>query len=477
MGMGLQTRGAPQGQRSIPPRRWSLPRWALMLVLLFAAGLLFAIPDSEPPQTVPAHRKEVRFWHFWGGRDRPVVEGIVQRFNDSQDRYFVRAIAMPGQNLDLKFFLTVAGGDPPDLMNQDDPVVADWAHRGALTPIAELATGEELAALGEWLLPAARALGSYDGQLYALCNGLDIRALYCNQTLLQEHGLQPPRTIEDLDRIANVIAPPSDPPGRKRMGFLPDPRRLWAWGVVFGGRFADPSVAEPRAVVRCDEEPIVRALEWMTSYSRRYGPTEVTAFRSGDQALTGAAFPLLQQRRYAVIMDGQWRVRDIEEASRGRRAGDPPLDQFTAVPLPPPSGGRSHAGWVNGNFFVVPRGAKHPQGAWEFMKFWSGFGGHELQAAEACAAGGWIPASHQVIRQPAYQQLLARQPLLQTFVGLAESENQIPTPSLPVASMYYQEVVSAAEDAMYQGADPRARLQLAADRIRARLKEVLDARR
>ena len=83
---------------------------------------------------VPAGREEVVFWHFWGGADRPIVEEIVERFNDSQDRYWVRAIAMPGSNLDLKFFLSVAGGDPPDLLNQDDPIVADWGHRGVLTP-------------------------------------------------------------------------------------------------------------------------------------------------------------------------------------------------------------------------------------------------------------------------------------------------------------------------------------------------------
>ena len=93
----------------------------LALVLLFFVGCSTAEPQHDP-------REEVVFWHFWGGRDRPVVEEIVRRFNDSQAEYRVRAVAMPGANLDLKFFLSVAGGDPPDLLNQDDPIVADWAH-------------------------------------------------------------------------------------------------------------------------------------------------------------------------------------------------------------------------------------------------------------------------------------------------------------------------------------------------------------
>ena len=42
---------------------------------------------------------------------------MVERFNDSQQQFFVRAIAMPGNNLDVKLFLSVTGADPPDLVN------------------------------------------------------------------------------------------------------------------------------------------------------------------------------------------------------------------------------------------------------------------------------------------------------------------------------------------------------------------------
>ena len=165
--------------------------------LLLLVTMLFPVEGCAPTPVARENREEVVFWHFWGGRDRPLVEAIVQRFNASQDRYVVRAIALPGSNLDLKFFLSVAGGDPPDLLNHDDPVVADWAYRGVLTPLdeltAELDTKAEQERLSEWLFPAARQLGTYDERLYALCNGLDIRALYCNKTLLDQYGLALPR--------------------------------------------------------------------------------------------------------------------------------------------------------------------------------------------------------------------------------------------------------------------------------------------
>lgn len=445
-------------------------RCVLTLAMLLAVALSALVGYAGE---LPAdERDEVVFWHFWGGRDRPIVEGIVERFNASQERYRVRAIALPGSNLDLKFFLSVAGGDPPDLMNHDDPVVADWAHRGVLTPLDELANASEQERLKQWLFPAARQLGTYDDRLFALCNGLDIRALYCNKTLLDEHGLPLPVSVADLDRIAQKIAPAEDSTGRRRMGYLPDPRRLWAWGIVFGGEFTDGQGA-----VTADSSEIIAALDWMAGYSRRYGPSEVAAFRSGEQALTGSTFPLLADRRYAVVMDGQWRVRDIAEAQAAADERGEQLDEFVATALPSPAGGRQDAGWVNGNFFVVPIQARQKQGAWEFMKFWVGFDEQTAPAtAAACVAGGWIPASQKVVDQPAYQRALEEQPLLKEFVRLAASENQVPVPALPVASLYYQQVVQAAQSVMYRGEDAETALRRAAQHTRARLQEVLDDR-
>ncbi|MCA9259007.1 MAG: extracellular solute-binding protein, partial [Planctomycetales bacterium] len=463
-------------------RRWvhhqGVRTGSLVAVAIFAAsgcGAPATTSTASNDEPVAAQREMVRFWHFWGGRDRPIVERIVAQFNRSQSAYHVRAVAMPGSNLDLKFFLAIAGGSPPDLLNHDDPVVADWAFRGMLTPLRDLTSRDEYQRLEQWLLPAARKLGTARGELFALTNGLDIRALYCNESWLEEVGLKPPTTLDELDRIATTLAPPGANEPYRRMGYLPDPRRLWAWGAVFGGAFGDATSDDPQHMIACDDPRVVAALEWMASYRRRYGAAQVAAFRSGEQALAGAAFPLLADRRYAVVMDGQWRVRDIAAASEADRRAGRPSDKFCAVPLPGPDGKASDAGWVNGNFFVVPRGAATPQGAWEFMKFWVGFEADANSAAEACAAGGWIPPSQQIIDHPAYQAELARQPLLKVFVDLAASPRQLPVPAIPSAAYYYREVNDAAARTLYtdDGDDPHRELETAATRARRRVRETL----
>ena len=439
---------------------------AVFVALLVGLGCGLWAWATRTASSITSDREEVVFWHFWGGADRDVVDQIVSEFNASQDVYQVRAVAMPGNNLDLKLFLAVTGGDPPDLVNQDDPIVADWAVRGALTPLDEIASEAELEQLEDWLQPAARRLGQYGGRRYALCNGLDIRALYYNKSLLDELQLDPPESLAELDQIATAATAFNEQGRPTRFGYLPDPRRLWAWGVVFGGSFYDH---QTRAVTAA-EEPLAAALSWMTAFRTRYGAKQVAAFRQGDQSLPGKTFPLLADR-YAMVMDGQWRVRDIRNAQAAQRQRGETVTQYGVCPLPPPAGGRAAAGWVNGNFFLVPRGARQPGGAWEFMKYWCGFGGRESTAAEICIRGGWIPVSQAVVRQPRFQKHLSAEPLFAQFVTLARSEHQIPTPVIPGAPFFYRTINQAAATAMYTEppSDPTALLQSAAHEIQQHL--------
>ncbi len=436
-----------------------IAKWTLSLAFITAVVAPLLLGRSNRVAT-PGDRVEVVFWHFWGGADRAIVEDVVNRFNQAQEEHFVRAVAMPGNNLDMKLFLSVTGGDPPDLVNQDDPILADWAERGALTPLEAYAESKDVAALRKWLFPSALRLGTYDQKIYGVCNGLDVRAMYYNQTLLNEFGLKPPKTIEDLDRISDTIAPVSKQ-DHQRFGFLPNPKLLWSWGIVFGGEFVD-SNRQPSL----DNPGVVKALEWMADYGRRYGDSAVS-FRARDQSLPGKEFPLLAGR-YATVVDGQWRVRDLAAAQASAESRQQKPNDYGVCALPTPDGGRENAGWVNGNFFVVPRGARNSAGAWEFIKFWIGMDGNEHHAARTCAEGGWIPVAQTVVETEEFQSFLNEQALFRTFVELAASPNQIPRPNIPGAQLFDREVRNAASQAIYRhdGTTARQRLEAANSRIR-----------
>ena len=84
----------------------------------------------------------------------------------------------------------------------DVPVVTD-VHED--TPLDEVASPREVEQLASRLVPAAVRLGSYRGRMYGLCNGLDVRALYYNKTLLDQHGLaQVCRVLYNLNEFTFV---------------------------------------------------------------------------------------------------------------------------------------------------------------------------------------------------------------------------------------------------------------------------------
>ena len=65
-------------------RNWISGFVLTCLIALMAVGWL-----SRETDLPLENRQEVLFWHFWGGRDRAVVNDVVKRFNESQDRFFV----------------------------------------------------------------------------------------------------------------------------------------------------------------------------------------------------------------------------------------------------------------------------------------------------------------------------------------------------------------------------------------------------
>jgi len=424
-----------------------LRNWTLALSLLLAC--LWLLRGGKAEQANTDGRTEVLLWHFWGGADLEVVRDVVARFNAAQAEYRVREISMPGNNLRAKLFLSAAGGDPPDLINIDDPVVADWYELGLLRPVDEIIGPQQAEQISEQLFPAARELSSYSGKLVGICNGLDVRALYFNRTFLRQQGWAVPQTLEELDQLNDRVRELGL--SQPRFAFLPTPRRAIFFVNLFGGSVWDFSTDRPQL----DSPTSVAALTWLQDYSRRYGSGDVAAYRQSDQSLPGKVFPLLPQAddqqvgRYVFSLDGQWRVRDLNDFRQQRSARGLSQPEFDVIPLPPPQSAASKdsaepSGWVNGNVFVFPRGGAASAGAVAFAKFWIGQSDSQA-AAEIAIAGGWIPVTPDVVAEPRYQAALEANPIFRRFVQLAGSDRLLPTPVVRGAGYLQRLLESTAE--------------------------------
>ncbi len=413
-------------------------RTFLALGGLLLAGLLLAFVLPKPVEHRSAGRVQVRLWHMWTAEWKTVVDEIVERFNRSQDKYEVIALSVPGMGgADTKFVLAVAGGDPPDVMAQWNPVIPSWVEAGLLQPLDAFMTPGEWATLRQEMYPVARKIGVYRDRLYGVTTGLNLWACYYLPAHFREAGLDPdafPTSLEDLFKVGARLDR-FEGANLTRMGFMP---QLFGFNVtLFGPGFYD----ETKQEVTVFTPENLRALTVFSAEQARLGFDNVARFQAGiNQFSFAAGWPFIGGH-YSICLDGQWRVEQIARYA-------PELEYRTA-PMPPPAGGRTRAGFSNGNFMVIPVGAKCPDGAWDFIKFWSGIENPE-RAAEIYVMGGWLPLKPAIVQAPAYQAYLRKYPQFQTFVDLLSSENiQVAAP-VPYTS-YLADRVTRANDMALQG--------------------------
>jgi len=430
-------------------------RALLALAIVAGGSLALSFSLHSPSRRKYPERQEVRFWHMWSAEWKVVVDRIAERFNQSQDTYEVVALSVPGQAANSKFLLAVAGGDPPDCMAQWNPVIPKWADSKLLVPLNRLMTDEEWARFQRDTYPIARKIGIYKGDLYGVTTGLNLWACYYRIDHLRRAGLDPNDFPDTLEELVDVWAPKLhrfDERGDLTiMGFMPKWISMYLPG--FNGGWCDWQTDPGTLTIETPEN--LRALEYLVEQRRKLGFKNVLRFESGLQQGFGIDWPFITGK-YSILRDGQWRVEQLAKYAPDLRYG--------TAPVPPPKGGKGGFGYSNGNFMVIPTGAKCREGAWEFIKFWSGLAEPE-RAAEFYTWGGWLPLLPDIAEAPAYREYVRKHPQFQTFLDLLPSENIHPLPAVPYQDYLADRINQCDESAMRGTLTPRQALRRLAREI------------
>ena len=115
-----------------------------------------------------------------------------------------------------------------------------------------------------------------------------------------------------------------------------------------------------KLTVNCAEN--LRAFEWIASYSRRFGSKEVQSFQGGFGNFASPQDPFMNGK-VATELNGVWKANYI--------AMYRPETKWFAVPFPYPADRPDLAGHtiLSQDVLMIPRGAKHPKEAFEFIAF------------------------------------------------------------------------------------------------------------
>ncbi len=331
-------------------------------VAIFGAGALVLTSLAMYGERVVSRqartdRVTVVYWEKWTGQEGEEMRKVVDAFNRSQDRIFVRYLSISG--VDTKTLLATSGGNPPDVAGIWQERIAQFADGGALMDLTPMANE---AGLGrDYYIANYYNACSYQGKLWALPSTPASVALHVRPDLVPPEVASPetfPQTIEELDALTERISQ-RDPNGAIKMAaFLPSNPGWWhwGWGSLFGGKLLEGD----RIVVNGPES--VRAFEWIQSYAKRFGAKEVQSFQSGFGTFSSPQDPFMSGK-VASELNGTWKGNYINVYKKGLK--------WFAVPFPYPKDRpdlKGHA-LLSQDVLAIPRDAKHPKEAFEFIKF------------------------------------------------------------------------------------------------------------
>ncbi len=259
----------------------------------------------------------------------------------------------------------VAAGIAPDIALLDSVWLAEFAARGYILPLEDIAPGWERAH-AKALLPASLAANRYRERLVAIPANVDVTVIWYRRDWLETEGIAPPQAWDDIVTVGQYFQRPEI---RVRYGadiygllFVGGRRGgetttyqllpfLWAAGgdLIAGGHVA------------INSEATIRFLSFLQDLIVRYRvtPPEVTDYKWNQAAL------LFAQRRAVMAVGGLYEIGLMREA-RGWTEQEF-LERVGMAPLPRGPHGRYAT--LGGMSYAIFRQSEHPEIALRFLEY------------------------------------------------------------------------------------------------------------
>ncbi|RYX83601.1 extracellular solute-binding protein [bacterium] len=355
---------------------------------LLAAGVLLFGPRPEANR--PKNRVVVTYWEKWTNKEAAQMKQIVNDFNNSvgaRKGIYVEYLSM--SNINQKTLVSTAGGVPPDIAGVWDTQVPQFAAIDALEPLEDMAKAHGITS--DYYKSVYWRGCSYNGHLWGLVSTPGVVALHYNKRIFKENaallraaGLdpnRPPRTLDELDRYAKVLDKFDADKHLVRTGYLPmEPGWYLALTTYwFGGDLFDQKTQKFTLL----SPPVIKAYEWVRSYSLKLGKASMSEFRSGLGGMDSPQNPFMVGQ-LAMEQQGPWLANYIENnrPSLNRWITDDkkaemswPIEkrrtnyEWGAAPFPSAVEGVQNVAHCPFDVMIIPRGARHVKEAFEFIAY------------------------------------------------------------------------------------------------------------
>jgi|APTNR8051073442_1049403.scaffolds.fasta_scaffold00293_11 multiple sugar transport system substrate-binding protein len=318
-----------------------LIQWgALSALLLTGCG---PKPDADPRPLVT--------WMVPVKWDRPHIEAMVRRFEAAHPEIRVKLMWVPATQYQTKFKTLAAAGQAPDLVECGDVWIAYMLPFMQDVSAFVAADAEEIQ-LDDFYPEVLKAC-QHEGRYYFLASGMNVSLLYYNRTLFDRAGVAyPTDTWTWDDYLAAGQAIMQLPDAGKGGVWGADLMTGW-WGewLIFvrqaGGRLFNDDLTEclldrPEAVAGL-RMYMDRVFKYRFAPESGFGPNN--EFASGKLAMWYGGH-IERWKTYNAIPGLDWDIQVLPIGPAGRTGGE-----------------------IAVRAYGITRTSKHPEAAWELMKF------------------------------------------------------------------------------------------------------------
>jgi multiple sugar transport system substrate-binding protein len=395
---------------------------------------------------------ELNIWSAPSGYEEQNFQRLCRRFEREHPGVKIRNVGALKQDTLTR---AIVAGVPPDLAYlYNMPALGPLAANGAIMTLDD--RFKKAGFQESQFLPGCISQAHYQGHLYAMPTTRDSLAFYRSRARFRECGLdpdRPPRTLEEIIDMAVKLTSKNPDGTLAKLGMeLPvdDPAVLFA---MFGGDVWDARTG--RLTANCPEN--VEALRWMLRLSDAQGGYRaISALASGLGGDNTSLNPLATGK-LAMRITGEWAAMHLEKFAPGTDYA------LSEIPYPANRPDLRNLAWEDGDFMCIPNGSKHPDLAWEFMRWLQA----PAQQADYAEAMSNLPNIMALRDSPRFSQGSRDKRALGFVLKHIASDprNAHFLPALPVMQLYTQELHTAIDHVLYHDLTPQAALNAVQERI------------
>jgi fructooligosaccharide transport system substrate-binding protein len=429
-------------------------KWLTVLILFGIVGFVFfTLSGKSPDKEKPTKQVELTFLRNLANPSfNQAYEELIAAFEASHPTIKINMQSMHwGSEYELRLRTELAAGNHPDIMAIDSPNLALYANSGSLLSIDSYMKEEgNIDDIPEGVLKGL----TYKDEIYLAPIVESSIALFYNMNLFREAGIpfpsgdpNHPMTWDEVLEIAKIINNPTkgvigiDPAQGFNVGEGPAYFKmpiLWQ----FGADVISPDGSTAQGYLNSKE-----ALEALQFYQDLY-------IKHGVAAVEMPPAPFETDKLGMTIL-GSWAISELQQTPGfvlGEDYGVAPLPKGKHQVVP-------NGGWALG----ISSKTKHPEEAWEFVKFATGYEGSKLFAE----ISGDLPARYSVARD--FPELNEYPKNIFVKQDQNYSRNRPVTPAYPVISEAIKELF---EDVGLEGENVEEAAKKAVEKINNGLKDI-----